>query len=219
MQIAFMAILVVAFLAAVVSFTVIGLRHSAHTKTLSNYAHRRGVLFSHEDPFEIPLRYSQFAIISCGHSPRAYNVMYGQLGHWPGRAFTFRYEVGHGTRRLSRRYGIIVLELGQALPDVLMWNQADKPQAPLEVRAGDKNCDDWTFVGDGDLARTLSRSAQALKDRGLNIQVSGRSLMLAMPAQGSEKWDYADWLDDALSIAATATGLGEETCDKTNTPA
>jgi len=47
---------------------------------------------------------------------------------------------------------------------------------PLEVRGGDKNRDDWTFVGDGDLARTLTlaRGAQALKDRGLNIQVSGR---------------------------------------------
>jgi hypothetical protein len=213
-QIAFVAILIVALFVAVVSFTVIGLRHSAHTKALAGYAHERGMLFSHEDPFEIPLRYAQFEIISCGHSPRAYNVMYGQLGHWPGRAFTFRYEVGHGTRRMSRRYGVVVLELGQNLPDVLMWSRADEQQAPLDIRMGQESCGDWTFLGNGDLAKTLAHYAESLARRGLNIQVRSHSLMLAMPAEGSEKWDYADWLDEALAIADAVTGQGKTASDK-----
>lgn len=217
MQIAFVAILIVALLLALISFTIMGLKHLAHMKALARYAHQRGIHFSREDPFDVPIRYGQFAIISCGHSPRAYNVMYGQLGRWAGRAFTFRYEVGHGTRRTTRHYGIVVLEInpsdGSDLPGVLMWNNGDDQQAPLEVRYGEGDVLCWRFVGNADLAEVLAQSAPALGKKGLNMQIRGNLLMLAMPAFGPGQWDYASWIDEALSIPAALEANAEKlTC-------
>lgn len=202
MQIAFVVILMMTLLAASISFTVMGLRHWAHTKSLARHAHKRGILFSREDPFDIPIRFGEFAIISCGHSPRAYNVMHGQLGRWGVRAFTFRYEVGHGTRRTARHYGIVVVEMNCELSDVLMWNTSVDDQVPLEVRNSNGQVLCWSFVGSKKMADVVSSSALGLGEKGLSIQIRENYLMLAMPDFGSGQWDYTSWIDEVLAVPA-----------------
>ncbi len=177
-----------------------GLRRSAHTKSLARHAHKWGIRFSSEDPFDIPVRFGEFALISCGHSPRACNVMHGRLREWPVRAFTFHYEAGHGTKRTTRHYGVVVVELSTKFPDVLMWNTTIDDQAPLEVRNSDGHVLCWSFVGSKKVADAVSDSALAMGEKGLGIQIRGDILMLSMPDFGSGQWDYTTWVDEVLAI-------------------
>ena len=209
MQIAFVVILMLTLLAASISFTVMGLRHSAHTRFLAQNAHKRGILFSREDPFDVPVRFGEFAIISCGHSPRAYNVMHGQLEHWPVRAFTFRYEVGHGTKRTTRHYGIVVVEFNNKLPDVIMWSTVVDDQAPLEVRNSVGNVLCWSFAGSKKVADAVAGSAIALGEKGLGIQIRGDLLMLSMLDTGSRQWDYTSWVDEVMAVPAALEASAE----------
>ncbi len=209
MQYAFVGILVVTLLASLISFTIMGLKRSARTRVLAKDSHKRGFRFSREDPFNVPVRFGEFAIISCGHSPRAYNVMYGRLGNWSIRAFSFRYEVGHGTRRLTRRYGIVVISTEHKLPGVLMWNDGDADQSPLEVKHGEGHIECWSFVGNSKLAEVLGKKAASLGERGLGMQIRGGLLMLSVPALETEQLDYASWIDDAMVIPAAMEEFAE----------
>ena len=200
MQIAFMATLVIALVAAMISFVVMGTRHLGRSRTLARHSHERGMRFSREDPFGVPERYRDFALISCGHSPRACNVSHGQIDSWNVRAFDFRYEVGHGTRRMTCHYSVIVIDTQIDFPNVLMWSDADAEHAPLEVRRSDGHVDCWCFTGSGALADVLRNAAGSLVAEGLSMQVRGSMLMVALPAFHRRGWDYTVWMDTAMKL-------------------
>lgn len=200
MQIAFMATLVIALLAAMISFVVMGIHHLGRARVLARCSHEQGMRFSREDPFNIPKRYRDFALISRGHSPRACNVSHGRIDSWNVRAFEFRYEIGHGTRRLTCHYSAIIIDTQIDLPDVLMWNDADAEHAPLAVREGDGRVDCWCFTGNRELAEVLKNATDSLAAEGLSMQVRGAMLMLALPAIHRQQWDYTGWLDAAMQL-------------------
>jgi hypothetical protein len=195
-----MAILTVALLATVVSFVVMGIRQNCHTRRLARQADEQGLHFSPDDPFDIPERYRRFALLSCGHSPRARNVTHGRLDALPLRVFEFCYEIGHGTRRTTCRYTAVIVDLQTEVDDLMMWNHSDAEQAPLETRQvhGDVGC--WSYCGATHLANRLSRTAGGLASEGLSLQVRDSEVLFCLPGTQTRGRDYFTWLNEAVSL-------------------
>jgi hypothetical protein len=191
-----MAMMVVALLATVVYIVVLGIRQWLQARKLSELAGKRSLRFSRDDPFDLPEALAEFALMKCGHSCRASNVAYGRLDELAVRAFTFRYEVGHGTRRMTRHYGVVVADVARELPELLMWNQHDADHAPADFHQTDRQVDCWTYTGNNVLADIVSDSAGALGEKGLSVQVRGKTVMLALPG----RQDYTAWLDPARRL-------------------
>jgi hypothetical protein len=200
-QIIIMAILTAALLATAASFVVMGIRQKRHTRRLAGRAGEKGLHFSSDDPFDIPERYRRFALLSCGHSPRARNVTHGRLDALPLRAFEFHYEIGHGTRRTTCRYSAVIVDMQTEADDLMMWNHSDAQQAPLETRQvhGEVGC--WSFRGSARLAQRLAQTAGGLAAEGLSLQVLGAEVLFCLPEAPSRGRDYFDWLNEAELLA------------------
>lgn len=196
-----MALLVLALLAAAVTFIVMGLLLWRRSRRLAAFSHAHGLHFSPGDPHELPVTCGQFALLGCGHSPRASNVAFGQLDSFHVRAFDFRYEVGHGTRRMGRHYSVVLIDTSLLLPGVLMWNTDDADNAPLPVRQVDGQTGGWVYTGNAVLAELLKDAAGDLRQRGLSLQAHGCELLLALPMGRKHSLRYSDWLNDGLAIA------------------
>ena len=193
------ALLVVVLIAAVVSFAVMGIMQQRRGKTLARKAHAMGMRFSGDDPFEVPRRYATCALMTSGHSPRAHNVTYGRIEGILVRAFDFRYELGHGPRRISKHYSVIVAETEQDMPPVLMWNDRDAQLAPLTARQADGHVGSWVFRGSQQLATMLADAfGQTLADEAASIQVSGTICMVCLPVR-QRRQDYAGPLAQAIA--------------------
>jgi len=197
-----MIVLLVGVLAAaVVAFAVTGALQRRRTRALARKAHEMGMRFSPTDPFDVPRRYAQFALISAGHSPRANNVIYGGVKGLPLRMFDFRYEVGHGTRRMARHYSVVMVETDQAPPPMLMWNDLDAGNAPLDILWAELHLAGWTCLGDETLAETLADVCRPMAAEGVSVQVCRTTLMLC--ASGRK------WLEDCGARAGDASGIVE----------
>lgn len=185
-----------------------GLRQRRRTSVLAAWAHAKGMRFSPDDPFDIPRRYADFSIIRGGHSPCVHNVTYGQRSGLPIRAFDFRYEVGHGTSRVTRHYNVLLIERDAPVPAVLMWNAHDLESAPLEARAGTETLACWTVSGDKARAGGLGFACSELADLGVSLQAAGRTLMLFAPGRRDVKV-YERMLEVA-DTAIRAMGPGSD---------
>jgi hypothetical protein len=153
-------------------------------------------------------------LCSAGHSAQASNIIYGRLQGLPVRAFDFRYEVGHGTRRATRHYHVILVEEGVS-PGVLMWNRRDAANAPAAARDCPPEGGDWCVRGDAGQARRLGDLCSALAEDTVSIEARIEGLMLCFPSRrrpGAE----AGWLEAAGGIirclwpAGAAPGGGEK---------
>jgi len=182
LHVAFIVLLIGILLAAVVWFAALGVLQHRRTRMLARKAHELDLRFSDQDPFDVPRRYADFAIVGCGHSPRAHNVTYGRLDGLVVRAFDFRYEIGHGTRRAARHYNVVVMEADAALPSILMWNDADVEYAPIALRQGQGRVACWRVLGAESLAAQLGYACNAQADYGISMQTIDRALMLCVPA-------------------------------------
>ena len=199
MHVAFIVLLVGILLAAVVWFAALGILQHRRTRMLARKAHQLGLRFSDQDPFDVPRRYADFAIVGCGHSPRAHNVTYGRLDGLVVRAFDFRYEIGHGTRRAARHYNVAVLEADVALPAILMWNDVDAEYAPIALRQGQGRIACWSVLGDESAAAQLGYACNVQADYGISMQTVDRALMLYVPASRQRR-GYSELL--AMAPAA-----------------
>ena len=197
LQIAFIMLLVGVLAAVVVSFVIMGLMQLGRTRTLGREAHALGMRFSAADPFDVPRRYADFALVSSGHSPRANNVTYGRLADWRLRAFDFRYEVGHGTRRATRHYSVIVVEADRELPAVLMWHDQDIEAAPLQARNSDAHVGSWTYRGNPELAAMLTNACIDFVEEGTSLEACDSALMVFTPVRRREA-GYADRLTKTI---------------------
>ena len=183
MQTAFTVLLVLVLAGALVAFAVMALRQARRRNRLAKAAAEMRLRFAAEDPFDVPCRYGQFALISGGHSPRAHNVTYGRIGGVPVRAFDFRYEVGHGTRRLTRHYHVVALETGRELPEVLLWHEGDLAAAPPGARSARHRLGAWLCRGEPSLAGALAAACGPFADDGPSLQTVGQVVLLALPAR------------------------------------
>lgn len=182
-QIAFIVLLGLIVAISMVVFAVLGAMQLRRTRRLIRDAHTMGLRFAVEDPFDVPHRYSDFALMHLGHSPLANNVTYGRIGRRPVRAFDFRYEAGHGTRRSTRRYSVITVDVELPLPSAILWNEADVAAAPLAVLAEGKRLGGWFTVGDEGVARVLVRACAGLVDESVSVQTSGGALLFCSPVR------------------------------------
>ena len=173
---------------SVVSFVVMGLRQMRRTNSLARKAHEMDLHFSPSDPFDVPRRYGDFALISSGHGPRAYNVTHGHVRSVPVRAFDFRYEVGHATRRTTRHYAVIVVQTRMALGKLMMWHVDDARAAPLS--SGAVRIGKWLCCGNLELAHALAEVSGPLVDRAASAEVRNDTIMFCIPIV-RRRQDYA----------------------------
>jgi len=182
-QIAFIVLLGLIVAISMVVFAVLGAMQLRRTRRLTRDAHTRGLRFAAEDPFDVPHRYSDFALMHLGHSPRANNVTYGRIGRRPVRAFDFRYEAGHGTRRSMRQYSVITVDVELPLPFAILWNEADVAAAPLAVLAEGRRLGGWFTIGDEGVARVLARTCRGLVEEGVSVQTGPGALLFCSPVR------------------------------------
>ncbi|MCP4379142.1 MAG: hypothetical protein GY794_23595 [bacterium] len=181
MQEIFTLLLIGVLVASVVSFIVMGLGQLRRTGALARKACELDMHFSPGDPFDVPRRYGGFALISSGHGPRAYNVTHGHVRGVPVRAFDFRYEVAHATRRITRHYAVVVVQTRIPSEKLVMWNVDDIQAVPLSSAVGSMRIGKWICSGDMDLARTLIEPDGPLVDQAISTEVRNGMIMFCIP--------------------------------------
>lgn len=180
---AFVALLVGVLVAAVITFAVMGLADVRRRRRLARAAHQQGRRFFPDDPYDMPRRYAEFALVSSGHSARASHVTDGRLAGRCVRAFDFRCELGHGPRRMTRHYSVVSAD-GLEVPEaVLMWPDNDAEFAPLAARGGEGRIGCWSFQGSRRLAAALAAAWRGSPDAEPSIEARGSALILAAPAR------------------------------------
>ena len=210
MQIVLLMVLVLVLGAAVLSLCGLGLFQHFRTASLARRAHESGLHFSAEDAFDVPRRCAAFALCSAGHSPQAANVTYGRIGGLPVRAFDFRYEAGHGTRRSTRYYCVVLLEVPAPRP-VLLWNHLDAAGAPPAARMPDGACRPWSYRGDAEAAMRLAEGCESLAGSGASIEARLEGVLFCFPVRRRSD-TYAPWLKiapgliDSLGLSAPPGG-------------
>ena len=193
MQDTFTLLLIGVLIASVVSFVVMGLRQLRRTNSLARKAHEMDMHFSPSDLFDVPRRYGGFALISSGHGPRAYNVTHGRVRGVPVRAFDFRYEVGHATRRTTRHYAVIVVQTHMVLGELVMWHIDDAQAAPLSSSIAARRVGKWMCCGDMELAYTLAEASGPLGDQFASAEVRNDTIMFCIPIV-KRRQDYTESL-------------------------
>ena len=177
-------VLMAVLAAAVVSCVVMGLTKARRSRWLAGLAHEKGRRFFRDDPYDIPRRYAGFALISCGHSPRANNVTDARLGGRPARTFDFRAELGHGARRQTRYFCVAVTEAPAVGGEVLLWHDGDREFAPLAARLSMGRVGPWSYRGPRSLAAGVISACEASEDEPVCVEVREDTVMIAAPAGG-----------------------------------
>ena len=193
MHAALPAILIGLWVVAAISMAVMGWREHRRANALARKAHEMFMKFSIDDPFDLPRRYSQFAVIAAGHSVRAEHVTHGRLEGVGVRAFALRYELGHGTRRSTRFHGVVAMESHWDLGDVLLWNERQGQAIPVAAQLNDDHLDGWSFRGDKALAERLAECCRSF--RAVSAESRGNTVMVCFDGR-----DYMDRLGDIQAI-------------------
>jgi len=181
---ALQALLAALLFVAAGTLLIAGLAQQRRARRLARQAHMTGMKFAPEDPFDMLRACAGFALIQCGHSPRANNLIDGCCQGMRVRAFDFRYEVGHGTMRLTRHYAVVVVQ--SPSPDVVLWNQADRDGAPLTARQADGSVGAWTYRGRPEVARVAARACGDLADAAVSIEAHEGQLLFCTPVVRGE---------------------------------
>ena len=174
-----LVILLLAILAGGAVMAVRAWRGRCRRTELARLAGDLGFRYSREDPFDIPGRYASFALLASGHSPAAVNVISGHLEGLSVRAFDFQYEAGHGTRRMTRRYGVVLLETDLPQPRLLMWHNGDF--APVPARLATRTQGPWSLLGDVALTDAFLSACASWFPHGGCVEINGPAVLLAAP--------------------------------------
>jgi hypothetical protein len=188
---------------AVMIFTAVGLRQWRRRIRLAQKSGELGLRFSVDDPFDIPGRYAELALMGSGHSLTAENVTYGYMENRPVRAFDLHYEIGHGTRRLMRRYGGVLLQMPRALPELLVWRPSREWTLPMDC---DERIGPWSYIGPRDLALAALEAGLADVPDGGCFQVRASVLLIGVPRERFSA-DYFGYLPTLRKIAEAMEDL------------
>jgi hypothetical protein len=185
----------------------LGSRQYARRRCLAQRAKQRGMTFSAGDTQRLALSYEDMALLCAGHSRRVENVISGRVNTLAIRAFDFRYDVGHGLRRMRRFYHVVLVDLGRAFEPVLMWHVGDLHRAPFLARQCTQRMGAWLFEGDARVAERLARACRPLSGHGVSMQVRQQWLVLSCPS-ARQSDVCVQLLDAAGDIGAKLTGSG-----------
>lgn len=180
-------------------FAVVRLKQFHRTNVMARMANESGLRFSWRDPFEMPARYADFAVMNGGHSPRAYNVAYGMVSGAMLRGFDFNYEIGHGPRRMTVNHSILAYESETQMPFMAAWKFESFPQdkpAPLAAWCANSLANKWAYAGDGEILKQLLRHCGTLEKELVNIQCSHTTVMFVL----SPRRNYLERLQDVSKI-------------------
>ena len=186
------------------AFVFLGHQQYRRRHVVSEFVTQRGMEYRRTDVHRLAGGYEDLAVLSAGHARRADNVAWGRSGDFPMVAFDFRYEVGHGLRRMTRFYAVVVVDMRTTIAPVLMWHQADLEGAPLHAKLSDRREAPWVFSGDVDVAARLAAACKPLDELTPSMQVLDGVLLLCCPAQRSGQ-EYTRLLDHAQSVAHRLT--------------
>jgi hypothetical protein len=210
----FVSLLLCVLAIAVVSFLVMGVRHARRAQILAGFAYDQGLRFSREDSLGIVRAYRGYALIRSGHSPRASSVIHGHVEGRQVRAFDFRYEAGHGPKRICRNYHVVVVSGPSELPPAILWNVRDAAWTPLEVQPSTWRSGDWLCQGSDRVVQAARRRlGEELLEMGVSVQVAGRDILLCAPAG---RWSrrflpLGASVEALVGIERDLFGLGGET--------
>lgn len=211
MHIIFGLILVIFFVSALCVFSVHGWRRVRREQMLAGQAAMAGLKFSRQDPFELPLKYSGFSLMRCGHGQTASNVAFGRVDSFDVQAFDFSYETGHGFERTTHRYGVMVLSV-QADEHVVMWSQYKPELVPFMIPSETQKIGPWCYSGSQRLAESIrvADSSGKLENAAAAVELKGNVLMISIPYRDDRKWNYSLWLPAALRVAKELAAISEE---------
>ncbi len=165
---------------------------------LSRQANQMGLRFWVSDPFNIPGRYGEMAVIAGGHSPVAHNVTYGQMSGLAVRAFDFHCEVGHGASRATQRWGVVLVEMPHPTAGALLLRGA----CPGLVGRPLRQSPPWMCAGDAAAGAVLAKALSPLEALGdCCIEAHGAALLAALPAAFCAK-GYKQALQMLIDAAA-----------------
>ena len=180
---AIISLLMAVLVAALAFFAVTHVRQAMRTRLLSRLSSQLNLRFSADDPFDVPRRYADFTLIGSGHSPQASNVMHGRLEQLPVQAFDYRYEIGHGTRRATRHYQVVAIEIERKLPALVMWSDEDPESVPLAAQLRDGHIAAWSYRGNGELARAVKDACGSVFGGSVSLEVGGQTFMVFRPVK------------------------------------
>ncbi|MCK4624807.1 MAG: BatA domain-containing protein [Phycisphaerae bacterium] len=183
MQFAFPLILILALGVGIVVLIWMGWSRRRRLNMLSRKAGEMGMRFSANDPFDMARRHSGFILASAGHSGRAENIIHGRYDGWHLRAFDYYFEVGHGSRRLSRRYSVIAADTDLDLGDVLMWSDDDTDNVPLIARTPTGRIGQWMVISGMEFAETVADAFSDYHDQPVDLQINNRSVIICSPVR------------------------------------
>ena len=206
MQFAFPLILILALGVGIVVLIWMGWSRRRRLKMLSRIAGEMGMRFSANDPFNMARHYSGFVLASAGHSGRAENIIHGRYDGWHLRAFDYYFEVGHGPRRLSRRYSIIASDTDLNLGDVLMWNADDTDHVPLVAQTPTGQIDQWMVISGMAFAKTVADAFSDYHDQPVDLQINNRSVIICSPV----RWRPAHMAEELTRAAKCLHKLKKE---------
>lgn len=207
LQIIFVILLVAVLVGAVVSFIAMAIMQTLRMRRAGQEAHALNMRFSAEDLFDVPRRFADFALISSGHSPRASNVVYGRIEGRRVRAFDFRYEAGHGTRRFTHHYDVVVVETDRSLPSILLWNDAEMDSAPLAASGVDGHLARWVYRGDAREVWMAKDLCAEMLGETFSMQACDFALMFFCPA-GKQTLPCRTRMNFAVQAAKALETLG-----------
>ncbi|KPK86481.1 MAG: hypothetical protein AMJ81_01145 [Phycisphaerae bacterium SM23_33] len=182
-QYIFLFILIGALGIGLVVLGLMGLHQRRRRGLMARAAHEMGMKFSAGDPFDLTRRYSAFVLSSAGHSQRAENVLYGRYEGWYLRIFDYHLECGHGPRRLTRRYSVIVADTDLIIPSALMWHSDDAEHAPLAARRPVGRVRQWLVISGAWFAPALAEAFADFADQPVGLQTNYGSVMLCSAAR------------------------------------
>jgi hypothetical protein len=175
------AVLAALVLAGVVVLVVTLLRRWRRRTGLAKLAGDLGFRYSREDPLGLSRRCAEFALVAGGHSPVAFDVITGHVDGVAVRAFDFQYEVGHGVRRMVRRYGVVLLESDWLLPRLTMWHNRDFP--PIPARQSSRTRGAWILTGDAKRVDDFLAVCEPWFSDGGCVETNGQAVLLAAPGE------------------------------------
>jgi hypothetical protein len=202
-QLAFLAILVAALAVGLAALAWLGVSQRLRQGRLAMAADQLGLRFSATDPFEISRRYGGFVLAGAGHSPRAENVIYGRYGRRQMRAFDFLFELGHGGRRVTRRYSVVLAEIDHPAGSALLWHEQDCDHPPLAVQAAQGRLGPYLVVHGQELAPLLVEAFGAPGNQPMSIQLEAGTLLTLAPV----RWRAADLPARLEALAAAIEHL------------
>jgi len=176
MQAIFASILVV----AIIVFLVMALRQVRRSRLLARLAHTEKMRFASEDPFNTPATCGELEIMQSGHNPRACNVIHGYRNGVDLRGFDYCYEIGHGPRRMTKSFYVVLVHLTFSFDEaVMLWNSADSGKVP-DMLPGPGRVGQWYYRGPQRSAESLAKLYEPVAKGPARVEARGDWLMLAL---------------------------------------